>query len=670
MAKTDIPARVAQLVQELNAHNHAYYVLAHPTISDFEFDRLLRELQDLEAAHPELRRPDSPTLRIGGDITKDFPTFVHKRPMLSLQNTYSREEVDDWYKQVVKGLEGRHCTFIVQHKYDGVSMSLHYQNGVLVRGVTRGDGVQGDEITANVRTIPSVPLSFQQNGLPAEFEVRGEVVMHNADFEKLNRLRVENGEAPLMNPRNTTAGTLKNQDSRIVASRPMVLYAYWLASDFALPDTDSAQQAQLAAWGFKANDNVQVCQDIDEVFAFIAHWEKQRYDLPYEIDGIVIKVNEIGLREQLGSTAKFPRWAIAYKYKAEAAETILQDVIYQVGRTGAVTPVANLAPVLLAGTVVKRASLYNSDEMERLDLHIGDTVKVAKGGEIIPKVMEVVLAKRPAGAPKAVFLSHCPDCGAELMKNEGEVNFYCPNSATCPPQVKGRIEHFVARRAMNIDGLGSEIIAQLVDAGLIQDYTDLYSLRYEDVVRLDRFAEKSARNLIDSIAASTAVPYARVLFGLGIRFIGETVAKKLAKYFTSIDALSVATREELLAIHEIGERIADSVIEFFADPSTPGRIERLKAAGLQLASASAAEGGNGSKKLAGMSFVVSGTFTHFTRDSIKDSIESHAGQVKGSVSAKTSYLLAGEDAGPSKLDKATELGVKILTEADYIALIE
>jgi DNA ligase (NAD+) len=519
-----------------------------------------------------------------------------------------------------------------------------------------------------VRTIPSVPLSFQQSGLPAEFEVRGEVVMHNSDFEQLNRLRVENGEAPLMNPRNTTAGTLKNQDSRIVASRPMVFYAYWLASEGELPDTDSAQQAQLKDWGFKANTDVQLCQTIDEVFAFIEHWDKHRHALPYEIDGIVIKVNEIGLREQLGSTAKFPRWAIAYKYKAEAAETTLEEVTYQVGRTGAVTPVANLKPVLLAGTVVKRASLYNADEMERLDLHIGDTVKVAKGGEIIPKVMEVVLSKRPLGAPKAVFLAQCPDCGTDLQKNEGEVNFYCPNSATCPPQVKGKIEHFVARRAMNIDGLGSEIINQLVDAGLIKDYTDLYALRYEDVVRLDRFAEKSARNLIDSIAASAAVPYARVLFALGIRFIGETVAKKLAKFFTSIEVLAAASREELLGIHEIGERIADSVIEFFAAPDTAERIARLRAAGLQLASASA-EAGGGSKKLAGMSFVVSGTFTHFTRDSIKDSIESHAGQVKGSVSAKTSYLLAGEDAGPSKLDKAKDLGVAILTEADYIALI-
>jgi DNA ligase (NAD+) len=668
MAKTDIPARIAQLVHELNVHNHAYYVLAEPSISDYEFDRLLRELQDLEAAHPALRRPDSPTLRVGGDITKDFPSFVHKRSMLSLQNTYSREEVDDWHRQLEKGLEGRPCTFIVQHKYDGVSMSLHYEDGVLQHGVTRGDGVQGDEITANVRTIPSVPLSFQQSGLPAEFEVRGEVVMHNADFEKLNRLREENGEAPLMNPRNTTAGTLKNQDSRIVASRPMVFYAYWLASEGALPDTDSAQQAQLADWGFKANTDVKICQTIDEVFDFIAHWEKHRHELPYEIDGIVIKVNEIGLRAALGSTAKFPRWAIAYKYKAEAAETILEEVTYQVGRTGAVTPVANLKPVLLAGTVVKRASLYNSDEIERLDLHIGDTVKVAKGGEIIPKVMEVVLAKRPQNGVKVVFLSNCPDCGTALVKTEGEVNYYCTNAATCPPQVKGRIEHFVARRAMNIDGLGSEIISQLVDARMINDYTDLYSLRYEDVRRMERFAEKSARNLIDSIAASTAVPYPRVLFALGIRFIGETVAKKLAKFFPSIDILAAASREELLGIHEIGERIADSVIEFFALPGTTARIDRLKAAGLQLASAGEGEGG-GSKKLAGMSFVVSGTFTHFTRDSIKDSIESHAGQVKGSVSAKTSYLLAGEEAGPSKLDKANALGVKIINETEYIDLI-
>ena len=668
MSTTEIKARVDQLVTELNAHNHRYYILAQPTISDEEFDRLLRELQELESAHPELRRGDSPTLRVGGEVTKEFPTYKHKRPMLSLQNTYSREEVDDWYKQLERGLEGRTCSFIVQHKYDGVSLSLHYSNGFLTHGVTRGDGVQGDEITANVRTITTVPLSLNAPGLPDDFEVRGEVVMHNADFAKLNQQRVENGEAPLMNPRNTTAGTLKQQDSRIVATRPMVFYAYWLASDSPLAATDSAQQALLAEWGFKANRDVEVCATIDEVFAYIDKWEKNRHTLPFEIDGIVIKVNEVNLRNALGSTAKFPRWAIAYKYKAEAAETVLNSVSYQVGRTGVVTPVANLAPVLLAGTIVKRASLYNADEIERLNLHLGDTVRVAKGGEIIPKVMEVVLEQRQEDAQPVHFITECPDCGTGLQKNEGEVNYFCPNAETCPPQVKGRIEHFVARRAMNIDGLGSEIIAQLVDAGLIKDYTDLYTLRYEEVVKLDRFAVKSARNLVDSIAASKEVPYARVLFALGIRFIGETVAKKLAKFFPNIDLLMNATRDELLAIHEIGERIADSLLEFFGEEVNRERIQRLKDAGLQFEAAEGAEAG--SRKLAGLSFVVSGTFTQFSRDSIKDSIEGQGGQVKGSVSAKTNYLLAGEDAGPSKLDKATSLGVKVITEADYLAMIQ
>jgi DNA ligase (NAD+) len=456
MANFDPKSRIEQLTAELNAHNHRYYVLAEPTITDYAFDQLLRELQDLETAHPQFKCADSPTLRVGGSITKEFPTFVHKRPMLSLQNTYSREEVDDWHKQLLKLLDGKPCTFIVQHKFDGVSMSLHYDKGVLTHGVTRGDGVQGDEVTANVRTIHSIPLSIHAADLPADFEVRGEVLMHNDDFDKLNRQREENGEPVLMNPRNATAGTLKNQDSKIVASRPLAFYAYWLGAESKLPATDGEQQALLKTWGFRANLDVKICQDIDEVFAFIAHWENARHTLPYEIDGIVIKVNETGLRDELGTTSKFPRWAIAYKYKAEAAETQLLHVNYQVGRTGAVTPVANLQPVLLAGTVVKRASLYNSDELERLGLHEHDFVKVAKGGEIIPKVLEVVLDKRKDGAKSGVPGQLPRMWNYPLVKQEGEVNFYCPNAATCPPQVTGRIEHFVARRAMNIDGLGSK----------------------------------------------------------------------------------------------------------------------------------------------------------------------------------------------------------------------
>lgn len=672
MASTPSPeaikARIDQLTDELNAHNHRYYVLAEPIISDFEFDKLLRELQDLEAQHPSLMRPDSPTIRVGGTITKDFPPFIHKRPMLSLQNTYSREEVEDWLKSVEKLLEGQTFTYIVQHKYDGVSLSLHYENGTLMAGATRGDGVQGDEITANIKTIQTIPLRVKDARIPAEFEVRGEVLMHIGPFNALNDQREESGEPRLMNPRNATAGTLKNQDSSIVASRPLTFYAYQLYSDAILPETDGAQQAMLREWGFKANENVGICKNIDEVFDYINHWDKHREELPYEIDGIVIKINEVAVREALGFTSKFPRWAIAFKYQAEEAETELKSVSYQVGRTGIVTPVANLTPVLLGGTMVKRASLYNADEIERLGLQIGDIVRVAKGGEIIPKVLEVVLPLRKEGLVPVVFPSECPVCQTALQKNEGEVGSFCPNAATCPPQVKGRIEHFVARKAMNIDGLGAEIIGQLVDAGLISDYTDLYDLTFPQVVAMERFAEKSAKNLIESIAASSKVPYPRVLFALGIRFVGETVAKKLVKQFQSIDALAAANKEEILQVHEIGDRIAESIVDFFGSEVNQARLARLKAAGLQF---ELAEGEKAvSQKLAGLSFVVSGTFEHFSRDGIKDVIESNGGQIKGSVSAKTSFLLAGADAGPSKLEKAAKDKVKVLSEDQFREMLQ
>ena len=671
MAETKTPsqikARVEQLTAELNAHNHRYYVLSLPTISDYEFDQLLRELQDLEDANPELKRPDSPTLRVGGAITKDFPAFTHVRPMLSLQNTYSREEVEDWHKQVDKLLEGNAFTYFVQHKFDGVSLSLHYKDGMLLHAVTRGDGVQGDEITANAKTIPSVPLSLKAEQLPADFEVRGEVLMHLKGFEELNASRVANGDAPLMNPRNATSGSLKMQDSAVVATRPLTFYAYWLGTDAAVPPTDDAQQQLLADWGFKAHHNVRACATIDEVFEYINYWEKNRHDLPYEIDGIVIKVNEVPAREILGATSKFPRWAIAFKYQAEQAETVLREVTYQVGRTGTVTPVANLEPVLLAGTVVKRASLYNADELERLDLYLGDTVKVAKGGEIIPKVIEVVLSKRTPDLQKVIFPSECPDCGTPLEKNEGEVNFFCPNQATCPPQVRGRIEHFAARRAMNIDGLGTEIIAQLVEANLVNDYSDLYDLTYEQVVNLERFADKSARNLIDNIAKSTEIPYPKMLYALGIRYVGETVAKKLCKQFQNIDALMAADQEAIVNVHEIGERIADSLTAFFANPEKREMIEKLRAVGLQMELAEDQQAI--SQALAGLSFVVTGTLQNFKRDTIKASIESHGGQVKGSVSKKTSYVLVGADPGASKVAKAEQHKVEILTEEAYLAMI-
>lgn len=660
--------RIQQLTDELNEHNYRYYVLAQPTITDYAFDQLLKELQALEEAFPELKREDSPTARVGGEVTKEFPTFRHLRPMLSLQNTYSREEVEEFDRQVQKLLGGHPYTYIVQHKFDGVSLSLHYENGLLVRGVTRGDGVQGDDITANVKTIGSVPLRIKGAEAPASFEVRGEVIMMWKDFDRLNEERVAAGEAPLMNPRNTTAGTLKQQDSAIVARRNLVFFAYFLASDALSLGADSLMQEKLKQWGFRLNDAWRTCVSIEEVMAFISEWEHKRHDLPYEIDGIVIKVNEVNAREELGFTAKFPRWAIAYKYQAEQAETTLESVTYQVGRTGVVTPVANLTPVLLAGTMVKRASLYNADEIERLGLHEGDTVKVEKGGEIIPKVVEVVLSQRKSGAAPVHFLTHCPDCGTALVKPEGEVNFYCQNAATCPPQVKGRIEHFAARRAMNIEGLGPEIISQLVDAGLIADYSGLYDLKKEQLLALERFAEKSADNLLSGIEASKAVPYERVLFALGLRHVGETVAKKLVKKLPSVDDLMNATAESLAAVPDVGPVIAESIAQFFADPVNRDRVERLRAAGLQLKREESATAG-GSQKLAGMSFVVSGTFDSFSRDSIKDSIEQHGGEVKSSVSKKTTFLLTGADAGPSKVEKAQKEGVKVITEAEYLAMI-
>lgn len=668
MDKTAIKQRIDQLTDELKEHNHNYYILASPTISDFEFDTLLRELQDLEEAHPELRRPDTPTLRVGGGITKDFPTFTHIRPMLSLQNTYSREEVDEWHKSILKLVDVEDFTYIVQHKYDGVSLSVHYENGLLVRGVTRGDGVQGDEITTNIKTIPTVPLAVSGKDMPASFEVRGEVLMHNSGFDKLNAERAANGEATLMNPRNATAGSLKMQDSSVVAKRPLTFYAYSLAADTPLPAEDGVQQALLSEWGFLANTNVKVCQSIDEVFDFINHWETARHDLDYEIDGIVIKINETRTREGLGFTSKFPRWAIAFKYPSEQAMTRLRFVNYQVGRTGTVTPVANLEPVLLAGTTVKRASLYNADELERLDLHENDWVKVAKGGEIIPKVVSVMTEKRAEQAAKIEFLKDCPECGTALQRNEGEVNYFCPNSDGCPPQIRGRIEHFAARKAMNIDGLGEEIIAQLVTEGLIQDYTDLYDLSYEQVVGLERFAEKSARNLIQALENSKQIPFPKVLFAMGIRFVGETVAKKLAKAFQSMEALAAADKEAIVAIHEIGERIADSVTTFFSDPLNQERVAKLKAAGLQMELAE--EERAVSAKLQGKSFVVTGTLENFNRTSIKKSIESNGGTVKGSVSSKTDFLLIGADPGGSKVTKAQDNKVPIISESEYLAMIQ
>ncbi|MEO0897019.1 MAG: NAD-dependent DNA ligase LigA [Bacteroidota bacterium] len=658
--------RIETLSEELKQHNYKYYVLAEPTISDFEFDQKLKELTELEEKHPEHKLADSPTERVGGQITKDFSTFRHLRPMLSLGNSYSQEEIKEFDEQIEKLTGGQSYTYLLDHKFDGVSLSLHYENGVLVRGVTRGDGVSGDEITANVKTIKTIPLKLRGKNIPEQLEVRGEVVMPLKAFAQLNEQREEEGLARLMNPRNTTAGTLKMQDSSVVASRTLVFYAFSVYSRELDVQKDEDNMNYLKEWGFKQSGHTAVAKDINEVISYLDKGEEIRDSLPYDIDGIVIKVNEVGLREEIGYTSKAPRWAIAYKYKAEEVVTILESVSFQVGRTGKVTPVANLKPVLLAGTTVKRASIHNADEIERLDLHIGDSVKVEKGGEIIPKIVKVILEKRLAGAEKVRFPEKCPECGTPLIRVEGDANHYCPNINGCPPIVKGRIIHFASRRAMDIDGLGTEIVNQLVDEGLIRRQADLYSLTYEQLVGLERFADLSARNLLDGIEKSKSIPFARVLFGLGIRYVGETVAKKLVRYFKNIEKLMTATEEELVEVPDIGGQIAKSLIAYFEDEKNKQGIEILRNAGLTFA---VEQKDQGTDKLVGKSFVISGSFERKSRDEIKDLIESLGGEIKSSVSSKTTYLLAGDKAGPSKLDKAAKVGVDVISEDEFFTMI-
>lgn len=659
--------QIQALSDELRDHNYRYYVLAQPAISDYDYDQKLKQLEHLEATHPDLRLPDSPSLRVGGMVTKDFPTFRHERPMLSLNNSYSQEEILDWDRQANERAGGVPFHYLVEHKFDGVSLSVHYENGLLVRGVTRGDGVQGDDITANVRTIPTVPLRLRGDDWPQRLEVRGEVIMPVDAFQQLNEQRAEEGKERLANPRNTTAGTLKMQDSAVVASRPLVFYAYYLWAEGLEAATDSERMDKLASWGFRLSDAHRVFTDIEAVRGYLDEWEKRRTSLPYEIDGIVIKVDEVRLREEIGYTSKAPRWAIAYKYKAEEAITQLESVTFQVGRTGKITPVANLTPVLLAGTTVKRASIHNADEIERLGLHEGDFVRVEKGGEIIPKITSVVIEQRAPDAKPIKFITHCPECGTELIRNEGDANHYCPNIDGCPPQVKGRIIHFASRKAMDIEGLGTEIVNQLVDAGLVNHYADLYDLDYESVVALDRFADQSAKNLLKGIAQSKEIPFERVLFALGIRFVGATVAKKLARYVGDIDALAAANEETLVAMPDIGGQIAKSVTEFFALESSQRQIERLRRAEVQLA---VKEKSQGSTRLNGKSFVISGVFAQVRRDDVKKLIEAEGGDVKSSLSSKTSYLIAGDNAGPSKLAKAEKLAIPILSEQDFLNLIE
>lgn len=663
--------RILQLREELHRHNYNYYILNTPTISDQEFDALLRELSDLEALHPEMADPNSPTQRVGSDLSQDFETFVHVRPMLSLSNTYNKAEVAEFYNRVREGLAGEDFEICCELKFDGLSISLHYEDGRLVRAVTRGDGVQGDDVTANVRTIRSIPLLLQQGGdWPASFEIRGEVLMPWTSFEELNRQREANEEQLFANPRNAASGTLKNKSTAVVAERRLDAYLYYLLGDV-LP-TDGHYENMMAArrWGFKVSEAMCKVRTLDDIYAFIDHWDLERKNLPVATDGIVLKVNSLRQQRTLGMTAKSPRWAIAYKFQAEQQSTVLREVTFQVGRTGAVTPVANMDPVQLSGTIVRRATLHNADFMAQLDLHLGDHVLVEKGGEIIPKIVAVDEAFiTPRRGPRVEFISRCPECGAELVRYEGEAAWYCPNETGCPPQIKGRIEHFVSRRAMNIDTLGPETIDDFYARGLIRDYADLYDLTVDQLSGFGDSRIVSARKTIMAIEKSKQVPFERVLFALGIRFVGETVAKTLARRFRSIDALARASLDELLQVNTIGEAIAESVIRWFADADNAFLVERLRSQGVQLQLSEQALAEQ-SDRLAGKTIVISGVFQHHSRDEYKALIEQHGGKNTGSISAKTSFILAGDNMGPAKLEKAQKLGVPIINEDDFLALIQ
>ena len=663
----EIADRIKALREELERHNYDYYVLSSPTISDFEFDRKMRELQDLEAAHPEYFDPHSPTQRVGSDLTKNFDQVVHKYPMLSLGNTYSKEEVRDFYERVGRSLN-EPFEIVAELKYDGTSISVTYKEGRLSQAVTRGDGVRGDDVTANVKTIRSVPLKLRPGSYPDEFELRGEILLPWSEFDRLNKEREEQEEPLFANPRNAASGTLKLQDPKIVASRKLDAYFYYLLGE-SLPEEGHYENLQeVRSWGFKVSDAMRKCHDLQEIYDFIDYWDVERKNLPVATDGIVLKVNSLRQQRNLGYTAKNPRWAIAYKFQAERAVTTLREVSYQVGRTGAITPVANLDPVLLAGTVVKRASLHNADIIANLDLHIGDQVFVEKGGEIIPKIVGVDVDYRSANpvGEKVRFISHCPECGTALVRPEGEAAHYCPNETGCPPQIKGRIEHFVTRKAMNVN-IGPETIEDLYEKGLVRDIADLYTLRMEDLLSLERWAEKSARNLLKSLDESKSVPFERVLYGLGIRYVGETVAKRLASVFHSIGQLREASFETLVGVDEIGERIAQSVLDYFKDERNVRIVERLESYGLKMAIDESVLA-NKSDKLKGLTIVISGTFARHSRDEYKAMIEQHGGKNTGSISKKTNYLLAGENAG-SKLQKAQKLNVTILTEKEFNTLM-
>lgn len=681
MTKEEAKNTIKELTEELNHHNFLYYQKSEPIISDYEFDQKLKELEKLEEAHPEFKLPHSPTSRVGGDITKEFETVQHQYPMLSLGNTYSKEELTDFDGRVQRGLGTTDYEYICELKFDGVAISLRYENGILSRGVTRGDGTKGDDITTNVKTIKTIPLKINGDAPTESFEVRGEVFMPKQAFVELNAQREKDGEALLANPRNTTSGTLKMQDSKVVADRKLNCYLYSYLDDNRSFSTHNESLSFLSKAGFNVSPTFKKCNNIDEVFEYIQYWDQKRHDLIVETDGIVIKVNDLNQQDELGFTAKNPRWAISYKFKAESALTTLNDITYQVGRTGAITPVAELEPVFLAGTTVKRASLHNANEIERLGVRIGDQVHVEKGGEIIPKITSVELSSRKTDAQPVSYITECPECGTPLIRKEGEAQHYCPNVTSCPPQVLGRIEHFISRNALNIESLGPRTIKGFLNKGLIQNYSDLYTLTFDQINDLQfeevdeetgditkrSIKEKTAKNIIESIDASKKQPFERVLFGLGIRYVGKTVAEKLATHFKHIDQLMRADFQQIIDVHEIGDRIAESVIAYFNDPSNVEIVENLKVAGLNFEVVEKKTSGD---KLAGLTFVVSGVFSSYGREELKSIIKDQGGKVGSSISSKTNYLVAGENMGPAKKEKAESLGITILDESSFRELLE
>lgn len=663
----NIKEQILQLRDELSQHNYKYYVMDTPSISDFEFDTKLKQLQDLESAYPQYYDASSPTQRVGGEVTKNFETVVHAQHMYSLDNSYSKDDLMEWETRLRKMIDGP-IEYTCELKYDGASISLTYENGVLVQALTRGDGTQGDNVTANIKTIKSVPLKLRGN-YPEKFEIRGEIVLPFEGFKAMNAERLAAGEEPYKNPRNTASGSLKLQDSAEVAKRPLECLLYSIVGENTSIKTQFENLETARSWGFKVPTIAKLTNSIDGVLEFVNYWDVHRHELPYETDGVVVKVNSLFQQAELGYTAKAPRWAMAYKFKAEQVSTRLEHISYQVGRTGAITPVANLQPVELAGTIVKRASLHNADQIEKLDVRVGDWVYVEKGGEIIPKIMGVDLSRRTQESLPTVYISSCPECDTPLVRKDGEAQHYCPNDLGCSPQIIGRIQHYISRKALDIEGLGGETVALLVNAGLIRDYADLYELTADQIIHLDRMAEKSADNLVKGVQASKDVPFERVLFGLGIRYVGETVAKKLAKHFKSIEALSKATLEDLETVDEIGVRIAESLVDFFSTEANVQMVARLILYGLQLQLSEEALS-NQTTQLDGLRFVVSGVFETVSRDELKALIDSNGGKVVSSISAKTSYVVAGANMGPSKRTKAENLKVPIISEQEFLGMID